>query len=307
MKRCSCCRKGKSENEFGFKKNNSEYKTCISCRNKGSSSSSSSQPFNTCIPGCVNPSRGLHHVRCPNYISPTNIDHVIQANREIAEREALRNQRNTPAWSVRLDAQIDRAVNDYFNNKKENSLNWKKGFLLKEEAKPPPEPIKQTNDYMNIICTFKDICETLNGYGYRAYTKRDIDLNYEPEDDYLNIRKRICCTNSFFIYEIQYPHNYEDDCFFNHVLSRKLPYVEMQQLYIEIGVSDNVHTLRIPYVNVFKDFVINVKLKHAKRCSICQLKKKCFKSCFRCCDKYCSDCFYKFNDKQIKDCPYCRY
>ena len=93
MKRCSCCRKSKSADEFGFKKNNNEYKTCTSCRNKGSSSST--QTFNNCIPGCVNPSRGLHHVRCPNYISPPNIDHVIQANREIGEREALRNQRNT--------------------------------------------------------------------------------------------------------------------------------------------------------------------------------------------------------------------
>ena len=112
---------------------------------------------------------------------------------------------------------------------------------------------------------------------------------------------------AFFIYEIQYPHNYEDDCFFNNVLSRHLPYTEMAQLYIEIGIGENVHSLRIPYINVFKDFVFNIKFKHTKRCSICQLKKKCFKSCYRCCDKYCSDCFYKFNYKQIKDCPYCRY
>ena len=74
-----------------LKKNNTEYKTCLSCRNKHNSQSSSST-YN-CLPGCINPSQGLHHVRCPNYISPTNLDHVIQANREIGEREALRNQR----------------------------------------------------------------------------------------------------------------------------------------------------------------------------------------------------------------------
>jgi len=109
MKQCSGCKKNKELNYFGFKKNNNESKTCIDCRNRKKSNgvsvdncadaSSSSTSGNNCLPGCINPSRGLHHVKCPNYISPTNLDHVIQANREIGEREALRHQRNEASSS----------------------------------------------------------------------------------------------------------------------------------------------------------------------------------------------------------------
>ena len=112
----------KKLSEFGVKKNNTEYKHCLDCRNRKKSDSvsvaSSSLVVNNCLPGCVNPSKGLHHVRCPHYISPPNLDHVIQANREIGEREALRNNRNEASSSSNVSENISRIVHDIYGRKK---------------------------------------------------------------------------------------------------------------------------------------------------------------------------------------------
>ena len=60
-------------------------------------------------------------------------------------------------------------------------------------------------------------------------------------------------------------------------------------------------------INVFENFVQNVKLKNARRCNICQNKKKCFRSCFQCNDKYCIECYNNIHKTSMKCCPYCRY
>jgi len=227
---------------------------------------------------------------CSNYTPALNLEHVIQANREIGEREALRNQRK----------------------EQNKNIGFKKGFLLNNKhLKLYPEPMsvdKQTNDYVYNICKLEDVISTLIEYGYKYYNKDDLDDEYTYED-YCDILEHISHTKSFFIYEVSYPPCRQDFYFFNEVFQKEMPYIKMPQFYIAIRTDTNFdyNSIRLPYINVFKDFVINVRLKHNKRCSICLMKKKCFKSCFRCHDKYCSDCFNKFNDTRIKDCPYCRY
>ena len=215
MKQCSGCKKKKEVNEFGIKKNNTEYKTCIDCRNRKKSDSvsiaSSSSVFNNCLPGCVNPSKGLHHVRCPNSISPPNLDHVYQANREIGEREAVRNSRNEASSSSRT---VNNSLQTQ-DHRNQTSLNWKKGFLLSNNIQSPPT-VKQKEDYIENMCSFKEIYETLSGYGYKIYTKCDLDLTdyQEVVNDYFFIRRQLHLTKSVFMYELPYPSNHYDDYFF---------------------------------------------------------------------------------------------
>ena len=40
---------------------------------------------------------------------------------------------------------------------------------------------------------------------------------------------------------------------------------------------------------------------------ICQEKKKCFKVCAQCHEKYCVACFNKIHTNSLNPCPYCRY
>ena len=63
----------------------------------------------------------------------------------------------------------------------------------------------------------------------------------------------------------------------------------------------------IPYINIFKDFVSTEKLENQRRCNICNHKKKCFRKCFQCQEKYCVDCFNHYHIMRMKRCPYCRY
>jgi len=140
-----------------------------------------------------------------------------------------------------------------------------------------------------------------------VYTKADLNPNLYRHGFY-GIHRRLFSTKSVFIYERSYPMHPMDIDFITHVLRIRINYVHTEPLLYVVFVLNGIeNNICIPYVNVFKDYVISVKLKNKKRCNICQLKKKCIKSCYRCCDKYCSDCFYKFNEKEIKACPYCRY
>jgi len=139
--------------------------------------------------------------------------------------------------------------------------------------KPYPEPVKENNDYANNTCTFKDIIDTLTEYGYKSYCKDDLDMEYEPHEDFCNITYDIYHSKSFFIYEISYPPRSQDCYFYGKVLIKQFPYITTPQLYIAINTGNSSETIRIPYINIFKDFVINVKLKHSKRCSICQEKR----------------------------------
>jgi len=40
---------------------------------------------------------------------------------------------------------------------------------------------------------------------------------------------------------------------------------------------------------------------------ICQEKKKCFRDCSQCNEKYCIECYNKIHKNHFNPCPYCRY
>jgi hypothetical protein len=171
MKRCSRCRKNKSTDDYGYKKNNTEYKTCLTCRDKSSSSSSSfldvSSLYGNCLGGCVNPSAGLHHFRCPNYVAPPpNFDNVRRANEEVAKKEFSRNVMKNGASSSEDSHRISTII-----------------YLI----------------------TFPEIVRTFEGYGYKVYTMEDINPFYWDRRDFKNIAIKIANTKSVFLMYLSDP------------------------------------------------------------------------------------------------------
>ena len=167
-KYCSKCRKYKPDDNYGLKKYGTEYRTCMTCRNKQpptsssttSSASSSIRPTN-CLPGCVNPNDGLHHKRCPNYRPPpTSFEDVLALNRGIAEREEQRMRKH------------------------EDNLVWKKGFLNKPTNNVIEQPLVRPGS-----CTFNEICDTLKYYEFTIYTKEDVRIRYCSPLDFAHLHE----------------------------------------------------------------------------------------------------------------------
>ena len=122
------------------------------------------------------------------------------------------------------------------------------------------------------------------------------------------ILTRIESEKVVFFFRMSYPILDRDLDFLNNVLRLDLisTYGEEEIFIIHREFKDVIIT-HIPCINVFKDFVKPFKLKNKKRCYICNLKKKCFRVCGKCDNKYCIECFNKINDKYLSSCPYCRY
>jgi len=59
--------------------------------------------------------------------------------------------------------------------------------------------------------------------------------------------------------------------------------------------------------NIFDGFISCMKLPNKKMCDICNNKKKCFRTCFKCKNKMCFECFKNHNKDYVNSCPYCRY
>ena len=287
-KRCSKCRKFKPVDNYGLKKNGVEYLTCMTCRKKQpptslSADASSSSQFHNCLGGCVNPCDGLHHRLCPNYTPPqTNFEDVFALNRAISER----NEQRT-------------------NLCRTGNLTWKKGFLI---SQPKTEP-KPSIPVIPNTCTYDDICKTFNKYGVEVYTKDDIHHKYFNPHDFDAINLKLKTTNSVFLYHVSCPPTISELQFCDEILSIRVKSYVIRPILIVVLYTEKYQRtiLCTPYVNVFENFAHVDKLKNRKRCNICQEKKKCFRVCHRCNDKYCVDCFYSLHDDAMKPCPYCRY
>lgn len=238
-KRCSTCKKNKDVVNFGFKKNNEEYKTCTLCRTKRSKTTpSSGRPS---VSECVNPS------------------------------------------------------NDKVNDK----LVWKKGFLNNVPTEPPTKNVD----------VYDGICLTLTKYGYTIYTKDDVNLTYFNSYDFASISNILKNTKSIFIFKISYPITTDDYLYCTEVLNHT-PTVtgEPYLIYISYSNEKSENVVKcLPIYDLFTGFVKTLKLKDQKRCNICQLRKKCYRSCSRCNDKYCVECYSNIHEKTMKACPYCRY
>ena len=271
-KRCSKCRKYKPDDNYGQKKNGTEYRTCMTCRNKQppTPATASSNQSNVCLPGCVNPTAGLHHCQCPNYVPARNSNEVLETN----------------------TSNTDKFV-------------WKKGFLnTKPETKPEPPTLVRLN-----TSTYKDICSTLACYGIEVYTKDDVHIRFFDQSDFMPIEYRLQSTNSVFIYQVSYPPKSCEISFCADILGCRIPPEEIKRplLYIKFHENKLDQHLFTPYINVLANYVHTDKEKNRKRCNICQRKKKCFRVCYRCKERYCADCFYNLHDTSMKPCPYCRY
>ena len=270
-KRCSKCRKYKPDDNYGLKKNGTEYLTCMTCRNKqpptpaSSSSSSSSQS-----------------------VSDPNLEEVFALNRGIAEREAQRTH--------------ERSSNV------ENSIVWKKGFLnTKPKTEPKPKIPIRTN-----TSTYEEICSTLKYYGIKVYTKDDIYLKDFNPFDLEPLAYKLQHTNSVFTYQVSCPPTADEISFCYEVLSIRIPRAKIKEplliiKYVEDKSENETNWIVTPYVNVLSNYVHTDKQKNPKRCHICQHKKKHFRVCHRCKDKYCIDCYHNLHNKYMKPCPYCRY
>ena len=286
-KRCSKCRKTKPGDNYGLKKNGTEYLTCMTCRKKQPPTSlpSSSSQFHNCLGGCVNPSDGLHHRLCPNYTPPpTNFEDVFALNRAIAERNEQRMHEQTNMCGT-------------------SNLTWKKGFLT---SKPKTEPEPSIPVIPN-TCSYEEIYQTFINYGVDVYTTDDIHHKYFNHYDFFPIKLKLQTTKSVFGYQVSCPPTKSELQFCNEILSIR---VNVKRPILIVMLYTETQKLSItctPYVNVFENFVHVDKLKNRKRCNICQEKKKCFRVCHRCNDKYCVDCFYSLHDDAMKPCPYCRY
>jgi hypothetical protein len=225
----------------------------------------------------------LHHKRCPNYKPPpTSFEDVLALNRGIAEREEQRMRKH------------------------EDKLVWKRGFLNhKPETEPkPPIPARAGT------CTYEDICLTLNKYGVHIYTKNDVYINYFDPSDFAPTAYKLQHTNSVFLYQVSFPPKSDDIMFCYDILNIRLfPSRLKEPLLIMVYFDSDKHCNKLftPYINVLADFVYCNKLKNHKRCNICQQKKKCFRVCHRCNDKYCVECFHNLHSETMKPCPYCRY
>lgn len=271
-KRCSKCRKFKPDDNYGLKKNGTEYRTCMTCRKKQppTSASASSSPSNVCLPGCVNPTAGLHHCRCPNYVSTRDTNEVFETN----------------------TSNTDKFV-------------WKKGFL---NTKPKREPAPLT-PIRTQKCTYEDIHTTLEYYGIKVYTRDDIYLRYFDPYDFEPIAQRLYHTNSVFMCQISFPPRSCEISFCAEVLRMRIPPEKIKEPLLIIKFYEDELSQKIftPYVNVLANYVHTAKEKNRKRCTICQEKRKCFRVCHRCKDRYCVECFHNLHDKSMKPCPYCRY
>ena len=266
-KRCSKCRKYKPDDNYGLKKNGTEYRTCMTCRNKQPptpASSSSSQS-----------------------VSDPNLEEVFALNRGIAEREAQRtNERSSNV---------------------ENSIVWKKGFL---NTKPKTEHKPKTPIRTN-TSTYEEICSTLEYYGIKVYTKDDIYLKYFNPFDFKPLAYKLHHKNSVFMFQLSCPPTYDEISFCEDILRIKCSSFELKEPSLLIMYNDDeeepTKMIFTPYVNVLANYVHTDKQKNHKRCNICQQKKKRFRVCYRCNDKYCVECFHKLHDTSMKSCPYCRY
>lgn len=267
-KRCSKCRKYQSDDNYGLKKNGSEYRTCVTCRKKqppvssttllASSTSSSSRPTN-CLPGCINPNDGLHHKRCPNYIPPTHVeDNLVwkkgflnTANKDIAKAPLVRP--NTCTFSEICDTLKHYGIQVYTKN----------DIYIK------------TCSYLDFVPIIAKLKQTKSVFIY--------ELSYPSK-----------MAETEFCMEVL-------EARFKGTMS------EPKLIITMFDGSDNLISTFIPYINIYKDFVYVEKLKNHRRCNICKSKTKCFRICSRCNDKYCKDCFTNYNTDRMKPCPYCKY
>jgi len=295
-KYCSKCRKYKPDDNYGLKKNGREYRTCMTCRNTqpptSSTTSSSSSTFSStyassssrptnCLLGCVNPNDGLYHKRCPNYRPPpTSFEDVLALNRGIAEREEQRTRKH------------------------EDNLVWKKRFLNKPTKNVIEPPLVRPGS-----CTFNEICDTLKYSGFTIYTKEDVRIRYFSPLDFDPIHTKLRRTKSIFIYELSHPKKDIEEELCEEILEMSLRGTprEPTLILLSFDESKGLTSCLIPYINIYKNFVSTEKLKNQRRCNICNLKKKCFRKCFQCNEKYCIDCFNNYHDLRMKSCPYCRY
>jgi hypothetical protein len=274
MKQCSRCRKNKSTDDYGYKKNNTEYKTCLTCRDKSSSSSSSSflddsSLYLNCLGGCVNPSAGLHHFRCPNYVAPPNFENVRRANEEVAKKEMSR---------------------DVVKN----------------------EDLYRINTIIYLI-TFPEIIKTFEDYGYKVYTMKDIKPFYWDKRDFKDIAMEISNSKSIFLMYLPNPLTplmYKIcGCIFemNIDMDDRPPSLLLGISYYNKHSDGEINLSFLPCRNLFKNYIVDEKLKNRRRCEICNLKKKCYRICGQCKGKVCTECYNKMNSCKLTPCPYCRY
>jgi hypothetical protein len=273
MKRCSRCRKNKSTDDYGYKKNNTEYKTCLTCRDKSSYSSSPSLYLN-CLGGCVNPSAGLHHFRCPNYVAPPNFDNVRRANEEVAKKELSRDVMKNGASSSEDSHRISTII-----------------YLI----------------------TFPEIVRTFEGYGYKVYTMEDIKPLYWDKRDFKDIAIKIANSKSVFLMYLSIPltqkmHRICRSIFDMDIdMDDKPPSLLLGISYYNKHSYGEINISFLPCRNLFKNYVVDEKLKNRRRCEICNLKKKCYRICGQCKGKVCIECYNKMNSCTLAPCPYCRY
>ena len=244
MKKCSKCRKDKPLDNFGFKKNGTEYKTCATCR-----ANACKNKNNTCHFLCVNPSKGLHHCKCPNFVPPSpDLQHVFALNRAAGEREAEREaERNA-------------------KNQNANKFAWKKGFLNTTEnrRKEMPKQVIRENS-----CTFDEICLTLKQYGYSIYTKDDVYLMHFNFLDFLEMKHKLKHTKSIFIYQLSYPVKADEIEFCQEVLGLDdfLGNPEPILICLLSNEKGKIVGSYLPYVNVFENYVHTTKIKNNRRCN----------------------------------------
>jgi hypothetical protein len=117
-------------------------------------------------------------------------------------------------------------------------------------------------------------------------------------------------TSNFVIVEtITWP-NY---CFIMNLLTHLgFDVDDIKSYNINIVIYKNSHDamMRVKSCsanNIFAGFMKCLKLPNKRMCDICNNKKKCFRTCFKCKNKMCYECFKNHNKDYVNSCPYCRY
>ena len=67
-----------------------------------------------------------------------------------------------------------------------------------------------------------------------------------------------------------------------------------------------LRTISDSHKNIYHGFMECLKLPNKKMCDICNNKKKCFRECTKCKNKFCVECFKNHNKDYVNSCPYCR-
>jgi hypothetical protein len=204
----------------------------MTCRGKSS--------CNTCISGCVNPSAGLHHLRCPNSVAPPDFESVRRANGEIAEREMLR----------RVFTQTDEEIVHMINAAFENSRKIEENKMNK----------------LAYIIQFQSIIETFEHYGYTVYTKDDLHPVYWDKRDFKDIATKLYNNKSVFLYYLTSPLSDYDCDICNEILGLDIS-DENDEPFIIVGISlydsrtHDFSMLYLPCENFFKDYTSNEKIR----------------------------------------------